>query len=50
MSIEHKQIFTEHKRGSFEKYNKKLTDDEDKKAFKRVVKNTELVLINSKNK
>jgi len=48
--IEHKQIFTEHKRGSFEKYNKKLTDDEDKKALKRVVKNTELVLINSKNK
>ena len=34
--IEHKQIFTEHKRGSFEKYNKKLKDDDDKKAFKRI--------------
>ena len=48
--IEHKQQFTDFKRGSFERYNKKLKDDDDKKAFKRVVKNTELVLINSKNK
>ena len=48
--MEHKQSFKPFKRNSFEAYNNKLTDEYDKTVLQQVVKNTELILLQSKLK
>lgn len=48
--MEHKLSFKPFKRNSFEAYNSKLTDEYDKTVLQQVVKNTELILLQSKLK